>query len=88
MEIREQRCGTESWGENKINHPRTNYVRNQQAQDRARQENHLTLTKHSPGCVKSDRANSGWQTKDTEDELPGLRLLRRYKSSEFILSFC
>lgn len=78
-EIREQHCGTESWEVNKINHPRTNYVRNHQAQDRARQGESLNTNKARPRVLRSDRANSGWQTKDAGDELPGLKLLRRNK---------
>lgn len=56
MEIREQRCGTESWGVNKINHPRTNYVRNQQGQDRARQGESLNTNKAQPRVCEEQQS--------------------------------
>lgn len=40
---------------------------------RARQEESLNTNKEQPKCVVRDRANSGWQMNDDEDEVTVLR---------------
>lgn len=73
--IREECCGTESRRANKINHLKDKvWERSPSRGGEPGKKNHLTLTKSSPRCVMSDRANSGWQIKGDEDEIAVLRL--------------